>query len=409
MAGDRVLFYVQHLLGVGHLRRASAIAHALDRAGFEADLVSGGMPEPWLEFGGARFVQLPPTRANDPSFESLVDAGGAVVDEGWMEHRREVLLGHFDEFRPDVLIVESYPFGRRQMRFELTPLLEAARDRAQRPLVLVSVREYVQAKRKPGRVEKTVALLRDLYDGVMVHGDPVFARFEESFPLASQIEDEVHYTGFVVAPEHRPGADDAAEAGAQEAGNSEAGRDEVIVSAGGGATARGLFAAAIEARGLSSLKDTTWRFLVGTGLPAPDREALSTAASALPGIIVEPARPDFRALLRRCAVSVSQAGYNTVMDLLSAGTRAVLVPFAGDHETEQPMRAARLAGLDLATVVEEAALSPELLAGAIDAAYAAPPPPPHGLDLGGAEASARLIGDLLAARRGAAARARQRS
>lgn len=395
MTGGRVIFYVQHLLGVGHLRRASAIAHALDRAGFEADLVSGGMPEKWLEFGGARFVQLPPTRANDPSFESLVNAEGEVVDESWMRQRRDVLLGHFNTFEPDVLIVESYPFGRRQMRFELTPLLEAARDRAKRPLVLASVREYVQAKRKPGRVEKTVALLGELYDGVMVHGDPAFARFEESFPLAGQIADDVHYTGFVVAPEHRPGAG--------EAGDEEAGRDEVIVSAGGGATARGLFAAAIEARGRSSLKDTTWRFLVGTGLPARDREALTAAASAIPGIIVESARPDFRALLRRCAVSVSQAGYNTVMDLLSAGTRSVLVPFAGDHETEQPMRAARLAERKLVTVVEEAALSPELLARAVDAAHAGPPPPPHGLDLGGAEASARLIGDLLAARRDAAA------
>lgn len=395
MTSGRVIFYVQHLLGVGHLRRASAIAHALDRAGFEADLVSGGMPEKWLEFGGARFVQLPPTRANDPSFESLVNAEGEVVDESWMRQRRDVLLGHFNTFEPDVLIVESYPFGRRQMRFELTPLLEAARDRAKRPLVLASVREYVQAKRKPGRVEKTVALLGELYDGVMVHGDPAFARFEESFPLAGQIADDVHYTGFVVAPEHRPGAG--------EAGDEEAGRDEVIVSAGGGATARGLFAAAIEARGRSSLKDTTWRFLVGTGLPARDREALTAAASAIPGIIVESARPDFRALLRRCAVSVSQAGYNTVMDLLSAGTRSVLVPFAGDHETEQPMRAARLAERKLVTVVEEAALSPELLARAVDAAHAGPPPPPHGLDLGGAEASARLIGDLLAARRGAAA------
>lgn len=398
MTGDRVLFYVQHLLGVGHLRRASAIADALDRAGFEADLVSGGMPEPWLEFGGARFVQLPPTRANDPSFESLVNAAGEVVDESWMRQRRQVLLDHFDSFRPDVLIVESYPFGRRQMRFELTPLLEAARDRPKRPLVLASVREYVQAKRKPGRVEKTVALLGELYDGVMVHGDPVFARFEESFPLAGQIADDVHYTGFVVAPEHRPDAGDAPEGIAAESVEAEAGRDEVIVSAGGGATARGLFAAAIEARGLSSLKDSTWRFLVGTGLPPREREALTAAASAIPGIVIEPARPDFRALLRRCAVSVSQAGYNTVMDLLSAGTRPVLVPFAGDHETEQPMRAARLAELGLARVVEEAVLSPERLAAAVDAAYAGPPPPPHGLDLGGAGASARLIGDLLAAR-----------
>jgi predicted glycosyltransferase len=96
-------------------------------------------------------------------------------------------------------------------------------------------------------------------------------------------------------------------------------------------------------------------------------------------------------MLARCAVSVSQAGYNTVVELLAAGARAVLVPFAAAGETEQTRRAELLAGRGLAQVVVEPELTPARLAEAIDRALAAPPPARGALDLGGAAAAAEAI------------------
>ncbi len=87
------------------------------------------------------------------------------------------------------------------------------------------------------------------------------------------------------------------------------------------------------------------------------------------------------------------------MDVLTAKLLTVLVPFAGAGETEQSHRAARLAALGLATVVEEAALSPETLAAAVDRARATDPGGAAGIDLDGAAASARLLTRLLAAHR----------
>ena len=40
----KVFFYVQHLLGIGHLKRAATLAQALRGAGFQVVLVSGGAP-----------------------------------------------------------------------------------------------------------------------------------------------------------------------------------------------------------------------------------------------------------------------------------------------------------------------------------------------------------------------------
>src|SRR5205823_7391641 len=55
-----VLFYVQHLLGVGHLQRSLRIAEALVRDGVTVTLVSGGPPAALPRGPVIRFVQLPP-------------------------------------------------------------------------------------------------------------------------------------------------------------------------------------------------------------------------------------------------------------------------------------------------------------------------------------------------------------
>ena len=56
-------------------------------------------------------------------------------------------------------------------------------------------------------------------------------------------------------------------------------------------------------------------------------------------------------------MSVSQAGYNTVLDI-SLRARAVLVPFAAERETEQLVRAERLAALGAVEPVRERAVAP---------------------------------------------------
>ncbi len=73
---------------------------------------------------------------------------------------------------------------------------------------------------------------------------------------------------------------------------------------------------------------------------------------------IERFRDDFAALLAGCRVSVSQAGYNTVLDILAARARAVLVPFAAERETEQLLRAERLAARGAAELVRESELTP---------------------------------------------------
>ncbi|MFI4987398.1 MAG: glycosyltransferase family protein [Alphaproteobacteria bacterium] len=381
----RVLLYVQHLLGVGHLMRAARLAGSFAAAGAEVALVSGGMPVRGLPLGGASLVQLAPARSRDERFGELVDEAGAPLDEAWCQARRASLLAALAERRPDVVIIEMFPFGRRAMRFELLPLLDAALAEAQRPLIVASVRDIVQGGRKPGRAEETLALAVRAFDLVLVHGDPQLVRFEESYPLAAELGERLRYTGYIAPPAATRGA----------AGDP--GWGEVVVSAGGGAVGAALLAAAFAAQPLGKLAHCRWRLLAGGNLPEAALAALAAGASER--LVVERARPDFGRILANCRISVSQAGYNTVMDIATANARAVLVPFAGLGETEQALRAEKLAARGLAQVVPERGLTPERLASAIDAADAMAPPSFAWLDLTGAETGVRIVTESLSRRR----------
>ena len=117
----RVFLYVQHLLGIGHLRRTSVIARALAEAGFSVAFVSGGEPVADLALGGARLIQLPPALAADSGFSGILDAARRPIDDVWRRQRRAALLAAFAAEQPDILLIELFPFGRWPFRFELLP------------------------------------------------------------------------------------------------------------------------------------------------------------------------------------------------------------------------------------------------------------------------------------------------
>lgn len=378
-----VLFYVQHLLGIGHLRRAAAIVRALDAAELETVLISGGLPVPGLDIGGARLAQLTPLKSRDVNFSALVGADGRPFDDAMRTARRDQLLALYRETRPRVVMIEQFPFGRRQLRFELLPLIKALRCDKTRPALLASLRDIVNP---PGTVEKAAWMLEiatRFFDLVLVHGDPALVTLEQSFPEAAALAGKLRYTGYVVS-EPPPAAPASGE-----------GNGEVLVSTGGGAVAEPLVAAALAARPLSPLAESPWRILVGENMPEASFQGFRAAAPA--GVTVERARPDFTALLARCRLSISQAGYNTVMEVLRAGPPAVLVPFVGAGEREQSLRARLLAERGLVSLVPEAGLGGDALArGMAEALALAARRRPLSLDTEGAAKTAEIVRARLA-------------
>ncbi len=375
----RVLIAVTHLLGAGHLTRAAALARAFAREGHRTTLVSGGSPARLAGIDNVSLVQLPPVRTLGTDFRTLLDEAGAPVGEGRLTARRVLLAETLRAARPDILITELFPFGRRVLADEFAVLTEEARRLSPRPLVLCSIRDILVAPVKPERIEEAHRrILRD-YDAILVHGDPHFIPLDASWPIDKRIGPLLRYTGYVDEDS------DPIPEGA---------RHGIVVSGGSSAASLPLYRAAVAAARI--IADRSWRILVGRGLAEMDFQSIKALAPA--HAVVERARPDFRALLARAELSVSQAGYNTVVDLLRTGVRSVLVPFEAGRETEQRMRAERLQALGIADVVPEDALSPQRLAEAIRHGLSRPgsSSPPPSLD--GARRSVAVAEELALSR-----------
>ena len=376
----RVLIVVTHLLGAGHLTRAASLARAFAARGYETTLVSGGgAPSPLIPLGQVKLVQLPPLHVAGTDFKGPLDGTGVPASPDYFDRRRSLLLEALAKARPDVVITELFPFGRRVLADEFLALLDAACAMTPRPVIACSIRDILVAPVRPDRVAQAHERIARYYDVVLVHGDPRLAPLEASWPVDEGLRPYLRYTGYVDDGSSNP----QASIGAQ--------RNGIVVSGGSSGAALPLFWAAIEAA--RQAHDRPWRILVGNGLPDAAFDALR--ASAAPHVTVERARPDFRELLREAEISVSQAGYNTAVDLLRTGVGAVLVPFEEGRETEQRLRAERFAAAGLAQVIPAAQLTPDRLLAAIRHSKAAASPPSRLPSLDGAKQSVASIEKFL--------------
>ena len=153
-ANRSVLFWVQHLLGIGHLQRALRIADALIEQGIAVTVVSGGMPQPLPHHPDVALVQLPPLRARDTSF-ALLDEAGAPIDDRLRERRRDALLAIV------AAVAARCGCSRRiSVRASGVPLRTRPADRGgarrpRRPPVICSVRDIVVVR------ERSAAASRD--------------------------------------------------------------------------------------------------------------------------------------------------------------------------------------------------------------------------------------------------------
>ncbi|MEE8351377.1 MAG: glycosyltransferase [Rhodospirillales bacterium] len=356
--------------------RAATIARNMCDAGLEVTVVLGGLKVLVADFGPADIIHLPPVRSDGSNFKVLLDENDVEIDDDFKNRRRDELLNVYASLNPNVLLVELFPFGRRQLRFELMPLLAAARESSK---IVCSVRDVLVPMKKPKRIDEIIDTALAHFDQILVHGDKSVIPFTETFPRAAELHHLMSYTGYVVDHNGLPDID--------------TGTGEVIVSVGGGAVGEILLRTSIAARGLSAAEDRPWRLLAGRHLPKSVFDDLKAAAGA--GITVEWARNDFRALLRNADLSISQGGYNTTMDVLQAGCRNVIVPMAEADESEQTLRAGKMEAKGLVHMVRASNLSPENLATAVNKALAAPPPPIlSGINLGGAQQTARIVAEI---------------
>ncbi len=369
----RVAFLCCHLSGTGHLVRTLTLARATAAAGSQVLVIGGGRPLDHIDLKDIGFLQLPPVQVPDFDFSTLRTPAGAVADDAYLATRRSALEQALTGFRPDALVTELFPLGRRVLAAEFEAAIAATRAANPAAAIIASVRDIPEPPSSPGRLEQAAGRLRRLYDALLVHGDAGFLPLAATWPLPEDLAHMIHHTGYVAGDPpplcNTPG-------------------DTVLVAVGGGVLGRRLLALAATAAALSP---RPWHLLTG-GADAADLARSLTAQYRRANLTVEPARPDYKALLAGAACSVSLAGYNTVLDLAGSTTPAIIVPFDEHGEREQVIRAECLARLDGFTVLRIDELTPTTLARTAETAATGPRRTPLALARdGAARASAKIL------------------
>lgn len=379
-----VLFYCEIYRGFGHWMRSVSIARALARRFRVVMIVTGDRTD----------LDVP------PEVELITFPANAhfPCGSGDAAHRLPLgsrLIAILEQAQPVAVILEYFPFGRQQSSVFLIPFVRAARSVASRPAVLASVRDIQeQALEDQFRYDKRVVLTANrFFDAVMVHSDAGLFSLSDSFALAHELTVPVRHTGYVV-PERSSVPQNA-------------GREPlIVVSAGGGLGGESLLRAAVQAQtlataGSENCSSESWNFrmrvLAGKFLAESDWEDLRAAADGVPGLELVRWVPDLRVELARAAVSVSRCGYNTALNILEVGARALVVPFVEFEEDEQTFRAAKLESLGAARVLPEIRLNPQNLIREIRAT-AEWQPARLEIDCDGAENTVRLVEELVAER-----------
>ena len=359
MKAQNILVYVQHLLGSGHLVRAYRIANALANKGHKVWLVSGGFEVKSLNIDSTKshnlnFIQLPPMKSKDAAFSDYVDERGEIIDDNWKSSRKDFLLNSIEHIRFHSAIIETYPFGRRQMEFEIKPLLQRLRKQTEHVTIFSSIRDILQQRKKKRYVE-TIENIDQYFDSIFVHSDPNYVKLEQSFPLAEKIKDKLIYTGYLYQPKN-----------IGKSGKDHNYSEDIIVSAGGGAVGFKLLKTAILSQKIANIDNTIWRVLYSPTLDSKDINELIRLSKDNPNIIIEENRSDFIKLLKHSKLAICQSGYNTTLDILFTQSKCVMVPFSQHGETEQEARANALHHAKRVIKLDEESLTAEELATAIN-------------------------------------------
>jgi predicted glycosyltransferase len=351
----RLVFYCQHILGIGHLIRSMEIVRGLTRD-FQVCFINGGeIIQGFRIPAGVEVVNLPPLKT-DVEFHELQVPEGFDSVESVFQARKQQLLELCDRIQPDVLMVELFPFGRRRFSAEIIPMIECAQGHGAK--IVSSLRDIVVTKQDQARHEAKVCKLMNRYfDLLLIHGDPQFMPLERSFSRIYDLKCPVYYTGYVV---QRAGSINSPTEVAM-------GRDSdsplILTSVGGGRFGHDLLRCVAHAsRNLESLVPHQIRMFAGPFCPEEVFEELRAIATKQPNLAVERYTPNLLSYMQQATLSISMAGYNTTMNVLTTGVRSMLLPFTGNDDQEQTIRSERLEELGIVSVIRAADLEPERFA-----------------------------------------------
>ena len=377
--GPSVVMYSHDTIGLGHMRRNSAIARELvERVPGLSVLMLVGCPAGMVfeTHPGIDYVKLP----------SLSKLGRGVFQSGSLrldaettrDLRARIIEGVLSTIRPDVFVVDHEPAGAMD---ELVPALTLLKGMGTRRVL--GLRDILDA---PERTTSAWAaagidrLIAGSYDQILVYGDPAFFSSRDAYGLDALQPGSVTECGVVTtvhnSPRHRPLV----------------APKRIVVSGGGGRDAYPLIEAAVKAVGLMPARRRPLVTAITGPLMDPELRAEAHRLGEKAKVTVLEHVPDLPSLMTASDLLITMTGYNSINEALAIGCPIITVPRLGPS-AEQRLRAEALERHGLARYLRREELTAERLARLM----AEPPPRPSRLPLNinGVQNAAVLLAEVI--------------
>lgn len=225
--------------------------------------------------------------------------------------------------------------GKPETRFEWYEkhgaILELIRIAKNKGIKIVTSLRDISIPHSETRSMLIVEWINKYIDLVLVHGDESFIKLEDSFPYKDLIDVPLEYTGYV-ADLYKP--------------NTKTQRHGVLVSGASGAVADLVFAEALKLyKGSKYNYKEPWTFIISDKHPIESIKKFKKYAKSRKDIkiVSDITSREFRKLLVKSRLSISQCGYNTFLDSYITETPTTFIPFTdnGAVSADQPMRTER--------------------------------------------------------------------
>lgn len=343
MKMPKLLFYCQHLLGIGHLTRSLAICESLV-TDFEVHFIQGG-PDVGKTVRHKHFHHhfINPLLMREED-SSLFDPNQVMSISEIFAARRSSIHKILESEKFDVIVTELFPFGRNKFKTEVLQLISAAKQINPHLIAATSVRDILVEKQdSEQREQKIAALIQEYYDLVLVHSDAQIIKLEETFKSAGLFENKIRYTGFVTES-------------AKEETHPQR-EKSILVSMGGGIVGADMVMAVLEC--LPKFPDFIFKIATGPYAPSELKNKVSDLSQRHSNLVSVGFLSNFEEELLKCSLSISMAGYNTVMNILNTKTPSLVYPYMAN--IEQNLRAVELQKKGQLSVFYANDLNPEKL------------------------------------------------
>lgn len=356
----KVALYSHDTMGLGHLRRNLLIAGTLARPPLNARvlLIAGAREAGSFDIpAGVDCITLPAYRKDRRGHYSARSLG--LETSSLRALRSATMDTVLTQFAPEMFVVDNVPRGALE---ELTPVLERLRFDCGTCCVL-GLRDVLddpaQVRRQWRRLRNEEAV-RDFYDAVWIYGDRRIYDAVSEYEFSAEMVRKIQFTGYLDQMGRlgaRAGAD-THDGGARSSVSADLnGRDFTLCVVGGGqdgaAVARA-FCATVFPPGECGV------LVTGPYLPKVERRRLVAMTALNPRLKVMTFLPEPIGLVSAAKRVIAMGGYNTVMEILSLGKRALLIPRERPR-LEQTIRARRLKALGLLDYVAPDALNAGVL------------------------------------------------